>query len=109
MARRNVLSITPDMATKQPMVSDKTGKRWQMVMNPAAIREILMDKLGNHPISDVTKNLLNLSPIVTATSTRAAKLQEVHSAITQQSANLYRCGSRGNRADIGLINVSGWI
>lgn len=58
MARKNVLSIIPDIATKQPMVSGKTGKRWHMVMDPGAIREILLDKLEDYPKSVVTKNLL---------------------------------------------------
>lgn len=58
MARRNVLSIIPDIATKQPMVSGKTGKRWHMVMDPAAIRQILLDRLDDYPKSVVTKNLL---------------------------------------------------
>jgi cytochrome P450 len=58
MARRNVLSIIPDIATKQPMVSGKTGKRWHMVMDPGAIREILLDRLDDYPKSVVTKNLL---------------------------------------------------
>tara|TARA_R110002072_G_scaffold39984_1_gene113979 strand:+ start:819 stop:2174 length:1356 start_codon:yes stop_codon:yes gene_type:complete len=58
MARRNVLSIIPDIATKQPMVSGKTGKRWHMVMDPAAIRHILLDGLDDYPKSVVTKNLL---------------------------------------------------
>ena len=58
MARRNVLSIIPDIATKQPMVSGKTGKRWHMVMDPVAIREILLDRLDDYPKSEVTKNLL---------------------------------------------------
>ena len=31
MARRNVLSIIPEIAVKQPMVSGKMGKRWHMV------------------------------------------------------------------------------
>ena len=57
-ARKNVLSIIPDIATKQPMVSGKTGKRWHMVMDPVAIREILLDKLEDYPKSVVTKNLL---------------------------------------------------
>ncbi|NBR91143.1 MAG: cytochrome P450, partial [Rhodobacteraceae bacterium] len=35
-ARRNVLSILPEIATRQPMVSGKTGKRWHMVMDPGA-------------------------------------------------------------------------
>ncbi len=57
-ARRNVLSIIPDIATKQPMVSGKTGKRWHMVMDPQAIREMLLDRLADYPKSVVTKNLL---------------------------------------------------
>ncbi len=58
MARRNVLRILPDIATKQPMVSGKTGKRWHMVMDPAAIRHILLDGLDDYPKSVVTKNIL---------------------------------------------------
>ena len=57
-ARKNVLSIIPDIATKQPMVSGKTGKRWHMVMDPATIREMLLDKVDDYPKSLVTKNLL---------------------------------------------------
>ncbi|MFC6639396.1 cytochrome P450 [Sulfitobacter sp. JBTF-M27] len=106
MARRNVLSIIPDLATRQPMVSGKTGKRWHMVMEPTAIREMLLDRLEDYPKSVVTKNLLkpaigeslfiaegahwrwqrraaapvfshrnvmNLSPIMTAAAERAAE------------------------------------
>ena len=57
-ARRNVLSILPEIATRQPMVSGKTGKRWHMVMDPGALRRILLENLDNYPKSDVTKNLL---------------------------------------------------
>jgi len=57
-ARRNVLSIIPDIATRQPMVSGKTGKRWHMIMDPGAIREVLLDRLEDYPKSLVTKNLL---------------------------------------------------
>lgn len=57
-ARQNVLSIIPDVATRQPMVSGKTGKRWHMVMDPPAIRRILLERLDDYPKSDVTKNLL---------------------------------------------------
>ncbi len=106
MARRNILSIIPEIATKQPMVSGKTGKRWHMVMDPTAIREMLLDRLDDYPKSVVTKNLLkpaigeslfiaegahwrwqrraaapvfshrnvmNLSPIMTAAAERAAQ------------------------------------
>ena len=58
MARRNVLSIIPDIATKQPMVSGKTGLRWHMVMDPAAIRRILLEEVDSYPKSNTTKNLL---------------------------------------------------
>ncbi len=58
MARKNVLSIIPEIATTQPMVSGRTGKRWHMVMDPTAIREMLLDKLDDYPKSLVTKNLL---------------------------------------------------
>ena len=37
-ARRNLLAILPDIATRQPMVSGRTAKRWHMVMDPGAIR-----------------------------------------------------------------------
>ena len=57
-ARRNVLEILPEIATRQPIVSGKTGKRWHMVMDPAALRHILKDGLANYPKSDVTKNIL---------------------------------------------------
>lgn len=57
-ARRNVLSIIPQIATRQPMVSGRTGKRWHMVMDPDAIRHILLEQLDNYPKSIVTKNLL---------------------------------------------------
>ena len=58
MARRNVLSIIPELAVKQPMVSGKMGKRWHMVMDPIAIREMLLDRVDDYPKSLVTKNLL---------------------------------------------------
>lgn len=57
-ARRNVLTLIPQIAVKQPMVSGKMGKRWHMVMDPTAIREMLLDRLEDYPKSLVTKNLL---------------------------------------------------
>lgn len=57
-ARQNVLSIIPEIATRQPMVSGKTGKRWHMVMEPGAIRTMLLERLDQYPKSIVTKNLL---------------------------------------------------
>jgi cytochrome P450 len=57
-ARRNVLSIIPKIATQQPIISGKTGKRWHMVMEPAALRHIFLKNVDNYPKSAVTKNLL---------------------------------------------------
>ncbi|MDA3858087.1 MAG: cytochrome P450 [Roseovarius sp.] len=57
-ARANVLSIIPAIATRQPMVSGRTGKRWHMVMDPDAIRRMLLENLDDYPKSVVTKNLL---------------------------------------------------
>ncbi|MGK7654116.1 cytochrome P450 [Roseovarius sp. B08] len=57
-ARRNVLSIIPELATRQPMVSGRTGKRWHMVMDPGTIREMLLERVDTYPKSLVTKNLL---------------------------------------------------
>ncbi len=57
-ARRNLLSILPDLATRQPAVSGRTGGRWHMVMAPAAIRTVLLERLDDYPKSTVTKNLL---------------------------------------------------
>lgn len=57
-ARHNLLGILPDMAVRQPMISGKTGIRWHMVMDPGAIRQMLLEKLDDYPKSDATKNLL---------------------------------------------------
>ncbi|MEC7792183.1 MAG: cytochrome P450 [Pseudomonadota bacterium] len=57
-ARSNLLEILPELAVKQPMVSGKTGVRWHMVMDPTALRRILLEKVEEYPKSVVTKNLL---------------------------------------------------
>ncbi len=58
VARRNLLELIPDIATHQPMVTGRTGKRWHMVMDPGANRHILKDALADYPKSDVTKLVL---------------------------------------------------
>lgn len=57
-ARKNILLIIPEIATTQPMVSGKMGRRWHMVMDPAALRHVLVAQTAAYPKSDVTKNLL---------------------------------------------------
>jgi cytochrome P450 len=57
-AQRNLLELIPEIAVRQPMVSGRTGKRWHMVMDPAALRRILRDALDDYPKSDVTKLIL---------------------------------------------------
>lgn len=62
-ARQNVLRLIPQIAVEQPMVSgplisNHFGKRWHMVMDPAANRQVLRENLDNYPKSDVTKNIL---------------------------------------------------
>ncbi|MBU2941395.1 cytochrome P450 [Shimia thalassica] len=57
-ARTNLLSILPELAVRQPMVSGRTGIRWHMVMEPGAIRRILLENVDNYPKSKATKNIL---------------------------------------------------
>jgi cytochrome P450 len=58
VAQRNLIEIIPEIATRQPIVTGKTGKRWHMVMDPDSIGRMLKDNLDNYPKSDVTKNIL---------------------------------------------------
>ncbi|APX12575.1 cytochrome P450 [Tateyamaria omphalii] len=58
MARSNVLRIIPELSTRLPIVSGKTGKRWHMVTDPAGIKRMVLDNLDIYPKSVVTKNLL---------------------------------------------------
>ncbi len=57
-ARGNLLSILPELAVRQSMVSGRTGLRWHMVMDPGAIRRILLENADNYPKSKATKNIL---------------------------------------------------
>ncbi|MBI1169761.1 cytochrome P450 [bacterium] len=56
--RRNVLELIPEMATRAPIVSGISGKRWHMVMDPEALRLILRDRVEDYPKSMVTKLIL---------------------------------------------------
>lgn len=57
-ARENILGIIPEVATRLPIVSGKTGTPWHMVMDPDTIRSLLLDRVEDYPKSVVTKNLL---------------------------------------------------
>ncbi|MFC2969792.1 cytochrome P450 [Acidimangrovimonas pyrenivorans] len=57
-ARRNLLELIPELATRQPIVSGRTGKRWHMVMDPDCNRRILKERVEDYPKSDVTKMVL---------------------------------------------------
>ncbi|MEM1075658.1 MAG: cytochrome P450 [Pseudomonadota bacterium] len=58
LMRENILNIIPEVATRDPVVSGRTGKRWHMIMEPAALQQVLLERLDNYPKSVVTKNLL---------------------------------------------------
>lgn len=57
-ARRNILELLPEIATRQLMVSGRTGKRWHMVMDPDALRRVFKDNLQNYPRSDIASLIL---------------------------------------------------
>ncbi|WP_298844378.1 cytochrome P450 [uncultured Roseobacter sp.] len=56
--QENLLSIIPQAATEQKILSGRTGTRWHMVMHPPALREILLERVADYPKSVVTRNLL---------------------------------------------------
>ena len=47
--RRNVLELIPEIATHAPILSGRTGKRWHMVMDPGALKQILRDRVEDYP------------------------------------------------------------
>ncbi|MEM6667885.1 MAG: cytochrome P450 [Pseudomonadota bacterium] len=57
-ARRNALETIPAIAYRQPMVSGKTIIRWHMVMDPGALRRIMLDAVDDYPKSELTQRLL---------------------------------------------------
>ncbi len=56
--QKNVLELIPEIATRQPMLSGRTGRRWHMVMDPTALKRVLRDKVEDYPKSIVTKLIL---------------------------------------------------
>jgi cytochrome P450 len=56
--RRNVLELIPEIATHAPILSGRTGKRWHMVMDPGALKQVLRDRVNEYPKSMVTKLIL---------------------------------------------------
>ncbi|PWK60294.1 cytochrome P450 [Roseicyclus mahoneyensis] len=58
-ARENILGIIPDGALDLPMLSGRTGpQRWHMVMGPAGIRQVLLERVEHYPKSEATKSIL---------------------------------------------------
>jgi cytochrome P450 len=56
--RENVLQLIPEIATRAPIISGRTVRRWHMVMAPEALRRILRENVENYPKSVVTKLIL---------------------------------------------------
>ncbi len=56
--RRNVLEVIPIAATREPILSGTSGVRWHMVMDPAALRHILKDRVEDYPKSINTRLIL---------------------------------------------------
>ena len=57
-ARRNVLETIPAMAYRLPIVSGTTVVPWHMVMDPAALKRVMLDNVENYPKSKITLRLL---------------------------------------------------
>jgi len=56
--QRNVLELIPEAATRLPVLSGTTGKRWLMLMDPDGLRRVLRDAVDDYPKSTVTKLIL---------------------------------------------------
>jgi cytochrome P450 len=58
-ARRNILGIIPARALEMPVLSGRTGpQRWHMLMEPTAIRRVLLERVEEYPKSEATKSIL---------------------------------------------------
>jgi len=58
VARRNVLEIIPALAYRQPIVSGEMLMRWHMLADPAGMKHVMLDKLGNYPKSEIMRRML---------------------------------------------------
>ena len=57
--RQNALSILPEIAFTQPIVTGKTGfKRWHMVQGPEGLRRVFLTNADNYPKADVIIRML---------------------------------------------------
>jgi hypothetical protein len=58
-ARRNLLEIIPRRALHQPVISGHTGpQRWHMLMDPPAIRRVMLEAVEDYPKSVATRAVL---------------------------------------------------
>ncbi|MBX2853996.1 MAG: cytochrome P450 [Rhodobacteraceae bacterium] len=57
-AGRNVLETIPAVAYRLPIVSGKTVVRWHMVMEPEALKRVMLDNVENYPKSKISQRLL---------------------------------------------------
>lgn len=57
--RDNILLAIPAQALEQPIFSGRTMMAWHMIMDPAAIKRVLLDAVDDYPKSNVTKTLLS--------------------------------------------------
>lgn len=58
IARRNVLEIIPSFAYRQPIVSGDILVRWHMMADPAGMKRVMLDNLGNYPKSEIMRRML---------------------------------------------------
>jgi cytochrome P450 len=58
-ARRNVLSILPEISFTQPIVTGTTGPaRWHMIQGPDGLRQVFLDNVDNYPKSEIMIRML---------------------------------------------------
>src|SRR5690606_35370493 len=93
--RRHILKLIPEIATHAPILSGRTGKRWHMLMDPRALKQVLRDRLADYPNSTLTH--LVLGPAIAPGMSVAARAHR-HSpprsaarleALIGQPANLF--------------------